>query len=81
MPPCPHCSSSKDAVEVAGQLLHTYSDRWISCSGKDRSSQDCSGKDQPPARNHAFAKAILWLQLAMPLHHVHHLFHLIRSRF
>jgi hypothetical protein len=70
MSPCPHCTS-KEPVEVAGQRLHTFPDRWI----------PCIGTDQKPMRVHVFAKAVLWLQLVVPFHHVHHLFHLFRSRF
>jgi len=70
MSPCPHCRASKDPVEVAGHRLHTFSDRWIPCIGNDQ-----------PAKIHAFAKAILWIQLVVPFHHLQHLFHLFRSRF
>jgi hypothetical protein len=68
---CPHCNSSNDPVEVAGKVLHTFPDRWISCSGKE----------QAPAKVRAFTRGILWLQFAFPLHYVHHLVHLFRSRF
>lgn len=71
MAPCSHCAAQKIPVEIEGQRLHTFSDRWIPCTADDHQSP------QLPA----FVRFVLWIQLALPLHHLNHVFHLIRSRF